>query len=307
MNHVRSMATNRDRDRRIARRASEGSAISTAVLVTPALILFTALVVIPLLLSFFNSFTDLDSYGRITEFVGVDNYVRLTRDPTTANALRVTAILTVVCTVAINAFGVFLAMMLNHRGRIYTIYRAAVFYPYVFSPIISGFAWNALLNPDGVVNSILRAQFGSTIPFLTDADWALAALIVVTVWNTVGFSTILYLAGLQSIPSELLEAAQMDGASAGARFRHITWPMLAPTTTINLVLVSIGLIRTYDLVVALTGGGPAGQTQTIAFRILVLGFETNQVGFASAGAVVLFLATAVLSAIVILMRRRQET
>jgi len=270
----------------------------------PALALFTVLVIIPLVMSIVYSFTNLDSYGRVTSVVGLANYKHLFLDPNTVRALEVTAVLTIVCTVVINFASVGIAMLLNQRGPMYNVYRSAIFYPYVFSALISGFVWSAILNPDGAINTLLT-RFGlAPVPFFTDPNLAVVSLIVVTIWNSMGFSVVLYLAGLQTIPQDLLEAAEVDGASSFQRFRKVIWPLLGPTVTINIVLVSIGLLRTYDLVVSLTGGGPAGQSNTIAYRIIALGFSSNEAGQASAGAVVLLLATIALAGIVMLVRRR---
>ena len=276
------------------------------VMLVPALVLFTALIIIPLVMSIVYSFTNLDSYGAVTSFVGFSNYAHLFLDPNTVRALEVTAVLTVVCTVVINFASVGIAMLLNHQGPLYNVYRSAIFYPYVFSALISGFVWSAILNPDGAMNTLLTHLGIAPVPFFTDPNLAVLSLIVVTIWNSMGFSVVLYLAGLQTIPQDLLEAAEVDGANAFQRFRHIIWPLLGPTVTINIVLVSIGLLRTYDLVVSLTGGGPAGQSNTIAYRIISLGFSSNQAGQASAGATVLFLATIALAGVVMLVRRRRS-
>jgi multiple sugar transport system permease protein/raffinose/stachyose/melibiose transport system permease protein len=269
----------------------------------PAVIIFTVLVIIPLIMSVVYSFTNLDSYGVVTGFVGFDNYLHLFIDPNTMRAIGVTAVLTVVCTIVINFASVGIAMLLNHRGPMYNVYRSAIFYPYVFSALISGFVWSAILNPDGAINTLLKHVGLAPVPFFTDPNLAVVSLIIVTIWNGMGFSVVLYLAGLQTIPPELIEAAEVDGANGFQRFRNVIWPLLGPTFTINIVLSAVGLLRTYDLVVSLTGGGPAGQSNTIAYRIIALGFSSNEAGLASAGAVVLFLATIVLSGIIMLMRR----
>lgn len=280
--------------------------ISQLVMLVPAVILFTVLIIVSLIMSLVYSFTNLDSYGAVSSFVGFSNYAHLFLDPNTVRALEVTGVLTLVCTVVINFTSVGIAMLLNHRGPMYNVYRSAIFYPYVFSALISGFVWSAILNPDGAMNTILGNLGIEPVPFFTNPNLAVVSLIVVTIWNSMGFSVVLYLAGLQTIPQDLLEAAEVDGATGFQRFRHIIWPLLGPTVTINIVLVSIGLLRTYDLVVSLTGGGPAGQSNTIAYRIIALGFSANQAGQASAGATVLFLATIALAGVVMLIRRRRS-
>jgi raffinose/stachyose/melibiose transport system permease protein len=291
---------------RARRRPRPAISISTLVMLVPAVALFSVLIIVPLIMSVVYSFTNLDSYGAVSSFVGFDNYTHLFLDPNTVRALEVTAVLTLVCTVVINFASVGIAMLLNHRGSMYNVYRSAIFYPYVLSALISGFVWSAILNPDGAMNTILQKIGIAPVPFFTDPNLAVVSLIVVTIWNSMGFSVVLYLAGLQTIPQDLLEAAEVDGATGFQRFRHIIWPLLGPTVTINIVLVSIGLLRTYDLVVSLTGGGPAGQSNTIAYRIIALGFSSDQAGQASAGATVLFLATIALAGTVMLIRRRRS-
>ncbi|MCS0500091.1 carbohydrate ABC transporter permease [Protaetiibacter mangrovi] len=273
----------------------------------PAIALFALFELLPTVLAVVYSFASLDSFGTFRGFVGFDNYVRLLSDANSVRALGVTAVLASVGTVLINVIGVGLAVLLNHPGTIYHLYRAAIFYPFVISGLVVGFIWRAILNPDGAINSLLRGIGLPAIPFLSDGNTALATVIGVTIWNSLGVTVILYLAGLQTVPAELLEAASVDGANAWQRFRKIVWPLLGPTVTINIVLTSIGLLRTYDLIVSLTGGGgPAGQTETIAYRIISLGLAGGQVGQSSAGAVLLFLATIVLAGVVLLLRRRNE-
>jgi raffinose/stachyose/melibiose transport system permease protein len=301
----RLLGTAGDRQRgHVHVRGRRRSLVPQLIMLVPAAALFTVLIIIPLIMSMVYSFTNLDSYGVVTSFVGLANYAHLFLDPNTVRALEVTAVLTVVCTVVINFASVGIAMLLNQRGPMYNLYRSAIFYPYVFSALISGFVWSAILNPDGAINTILTRIGLAPVPFFTDPNLAVLSLIIVTIWNGMGFSVVLYLAGLQTIPQELIEAAEVDGASSFQRFRKVIWPLLGPTVTINIVLVSIGLLRTYDLVVSLTGGGPAGQSNTIAYRIIALGFSSGEAGQASAGAVVLFLATIVLAGVVMLIRRR---
>jgi raffinose/stachyose/melibiose transport system permease protein len=288
------------------RRAGYRRGAAAVIMASPALALFTVLMTVPLLIALFYSFTNWGGYGDPPHYVGLANYRRLLSDPGASGALVVTALIAAFGTVVINGLAISIACLINQQGRIYKFYRAAIFYPYVVSPIISGFLWNAILNPDGAANTILKGIHLGPAPFLTSGHWAVASLTTVIVWNSTGFSVVLYLAGLQAIPEELTEAATIDGATAWQRFRQVTVPMLSSTVTINLVLIMVGLLATYDIVLSLTGGGPDGRTQTIAYRILAVGYNNGELGYACAGGVVLFLATAVLAAVVLWYRSRAE-
>jgi multiple sugar transport system permease protein/raffinose/stachyose/melibiose transport system permease protein len=272
----------------------------------PGTVLFTLLLVVPLLLVIYYSFTNWSSYGTAATFVGLANYRRVFSDGGTLRALAVTGVLSLVCTVLVNLIALTLAMLMNRQGRLFALYRAAVFYPFVVSPIIAGFLWSAILNPQGAAEHVLHLLGLGPAPFLTSGNWAVGSLAIVSIWNTVGFSVVLYLAGLQTIPSELLEAGEIDGAGPWHRFRYIIRPMLSPTVTINLVLILVGLLRTYDMVLSLTGGGPAGESQTIAYQILAVGYANGELGYACAGAVILLLGTTVLATGVILYRWRRD-
>jgi multiple sugar transport system permease protein/raffinose/stachyose/melibiose transport system permease protein len=273
----------------------------------PAVALFTVLLIIPLIMGIYYSFTDWTSFSSTVHFVGLANYRRVFNDSDgMMQALIVTGILSLACTVAINVLAVALAMLMNRRGRIYTYYRAAIFYPYVVSAIISGFLWNAILSPQGAAEHLLQSLGLSQEPFLTNGNWALGSVIAVTIWNSAGFSVVLYLAGLQTIPKDVVEAGEVDGAGPWQRFRHIIWPLLSPTVTINIVLILIGMFQTYALVLALTDGGPAGETETIGYQILAVGYANGELGYACAGAVVLLIGTCVLAAAVVVYRRRKE-
>ncbi len=272
----------------------------------PGTILFTVLLVVPVLMVVYYSFTNWNSYGAAATFVGMANYRRLFSDGGTLRALAVTGVLSLVCTVLVNLIAISLAMLMNRQGRIFAFYRAAVFYPFVVSPIVAGFLWAAILNPQGAAEHVLHFLGFGPAPFLTSGNWAVASLAIATIWNTVGFSVVLYLAGLQTIPAELLESSAIDGAGPWQRFRYVIRPMLAPTVTVNLVLILVGLLRTYDMVLTLTNGGPAGQSQTIAYQILAVGYANGELGYACAGAVVLLIGTTVLAAGVLFYRRRQD-
>lgn len=142
------------------------------------------------------------------------------------------------------------------------------------------------------------------LPFLSDPAWATVTMIAVLVWAGFGVNVVLYLAGLQAVPHSLVEAARIDGATRWQVFRHVTLPALGPSVTVNIVLSLVTLLKTYDLVVSLTAGGPAGQTQTVAYLILWNSFHDSRLGFGSAQSVILMVVTAALAYVVTRLRKQ---
>ncbi len=293
-------------DRR-RRRRPRSSAWVEASMVVPALVVFVGLLVVPVGYAVFYSFTDYNGFPTQTpEVVGLDNYVRLFESTDVRGSMVVTAIVAVAGSLVVNAAALGLALLLWRTTRFTAFARVVMFYPHVLSLIVVGFLWSAILGPQGAINSLLGAWGGSAMPFLSNETWALVTLIGVIAWAQFGVQLLIYLAGLQVVPAELLEAARMDGANRWQAFRHVTWPALAPSVTVALVTSMISLLKTYDVVVSLTGGGPAGSTKTFAYQILAVEFPKRQVGLASAEAVVLILVAAVLAFGVLAMRRRHD-
>jgi raffinose/stachyose/melibiose transport system permease protein len=218
----------------------------------------------------------------------------------------VTAVVAVVGSLLVNALALALALLLWRTTRVTAFARVVMFYPHVLSLIVVGFLWSAILGPQGAVNSLLDSLGSSPLPFLSDENWALGTLICVIAWAQFGVQLLIYLAGLQAVPTDLLQAARIDGAGRWQAFRHVTWPALAPSVTVALVTSMISLLKTYDVVVSLTGGGPAGSTKTFAYQILAVDFPKRQVGLASAEAVVLIVVAAVLAFAVLALRRRSD-
>jgi raffinose/stachyose/melibiose transport system permease protein len=279
----------------------------TMVMTGPAIVLYTVMLVVPIGVAAYLSLSDWDGYSARPDLVGLANYARVFSDPEAAQAAVVTLVIAAAGTLALNLLGLGLALLVNSRSRINSLLRLAFFYPHVISVLAIGFLWGAILGANGAVNSFLASGGRSPIPFLSDPVWAVASLIGVLVWAGFGVNLVLYLAGLQTVSADLLEAARIDGAGRTQMFRHVTLPALAPVVTLNIVLCLITLLKTYDLVVSLTGGGPAGTTQTAAYLILWDAFHTNQLGYGAAEAILLMLVTATLALIVMLARGRQHS
>lgn len=269
--------------------------LATASMVLPALALFVVMIVIPVGLSVYLSLTDWDGYSADPGFVGLGNYFRLFRVSEVLTAAVTTLIIAGAGTVLLNALGLGFAMLVHRKSRLNSTLRAVLFYPHVLSALVVGFLWSALLGTTGVVNTFVTEAGGEVLPFLSDPTWARTTLIGVIVWFGFGVNLVLYIAGLQTVPQDLVEAAQIDGASRWQTFRHLTLPSLAPVVTVNIVLSLVTLLKTYDIVVSLTGGGPAGSTQTAAYLILSDSFGNSALGFGSAQSVVLMVVTGLLA------------
>jgi multiple sugar transport system permease protein len=266
----------------------------------PFLIIFSVFMAGPVLASLAMSFTDLRSADLrnplAVNTVGFDNYVRLLHDETflraAANTLYFVAVgvpLTIVCALA-------LAVLLN-RGvnRLRTFFRLGFYLPVVTSIVAVAVVWRFLLQVDaGPVNQVLRV-FGIDGPnWLTDPTWAMPALIVMAVWRNMGYLMVIFLAGLQAIPRELYEAAEVDGAGAWARFRDVTLPMLRPTMLFAAVITGIGYLQFFEEPLVMTRGGPLDRTLSVSFYIYKQ-FGFGNYNYAAAMSYVLFVAIVVLT------------
>jgi multiple sugar transport system permease protein len=186
--------------------------------------------------------------------------------------------------------------------------RNVFFTPVILSSVVVSIVWTRLLDTDGPLNQSLKAIGVQHPPgWLSDPSYALYSVASIISWQMLGFAVVVYLAGLQGVPQDLLEAASLDGAGPSRRFRHITWPMLAPALTVNTVVLMISAFKTYDYIKVTTNGGPgAGTTATIAFDVLQTGFDANHVGYASAMAVAMLTIVAAGTAVVLRILRARE-
>lgn len=280
------------------------SAVSLGMM-GPAVLLYTLMTVVPVGVAIYLSLTDWDGFSTAS-FTGLDNYKHLFDDPSSSDAWYVTGLIAVVGTVLMVGLGLVYALALKGRSRTNSFFRAVAYFPHVISALILGYLWAAILGTNGAINNTL-AKFGiEPLGFLFDERFALVSLIAVIVWAGFGFNVVLFVAALQTVPAELLEAAAIDGASKRQINLRIVIPMIAPVVTVATVLNLVGLIRAYDIVVSLTAGGPAGSTQTFTYLILARSFEGTKVGYATAQAVFLMVVSAVLALLVTALRNRQD-
>ena len=274
----------------------------------PGLLFYTCFVLAPLLLSLGYSLTNANAFQSQTRFVGLRNFYRLFQDPDFLMELRVTTILTLIIVIVPNLGGLGVAVLLNRSGRLYRILRSVFFVPVVLSSVVVSVVWQAMLTDGGLLDTALQSLGVQHPPgWLSDPSLALYSVAGIASWQLLGFCSVVYLAGLQGVPEELIEAASLDGAGPWARFRHVTWPMLAPALTINTVMLLITGFKTYDFVQVITAGGPGtGTTATVAFGIIQTGFTDNDTGMASTMAVVMLVIVAVVSSVVLRLLHRRE-
>ena len=276
------------------------------VLVGPALVLYASFVVAPITLAIYYSLTDWNGVRPSIELVGAANYVEALGDPEVVRAFIVTGVIAIAATVTLNVAAIPLAVLLASDDRVTRVYRSFIFFPLVLAPIVVGFIWQSFLNTYGLLNGIITGLGFDQINFLGDQVLAVGSIIAVTFWQTIGFTTILYLAALKTIPDEFYEAARIDGANGFAQFRYLTVPLLAPAVTVNVVLLLIIFMRLYDYVVAMTAGGPAGATQTVAFLIIQEAFVNNRYGYGSAIAILLLVVVTLFSLLLFVRLRQRE-
>jgi multiple sugar transport system permease protein len=274
--------------------------------VAPALILLLVFIVLPFLLAIALSLSNLRMGSPLPlEFVGWREYARILVDPSFLRALANNAVFATVVVPLQTLLALGLALLLNHPLRGIAIFRGLFFLPVIFPLSLVAVVWVLLLapGPDGLVNALLAAvSLGAWAPrdFLNDPAWALLAVMVVSVWQGVGFQMIVLLAGLQGIARELYEAAQIDGASAWQRFRYVTLPQLRNPLVFVVIVTSILSFRVFDQVRVMTQGGPNDASTTVIFEAVQAAFDRAQVARGSAMAVVFFLIVLLLA----LLQRR---
>ena len=232
------------------------------------------------------------------ELVGVANYASIAeRGELASVALRTLGFSAMVVTGAMTV-GLGLALLLNRDGRFFAFVRASIFSAYVVSWVAVALLWMWLLDPDGgIVAAILRALHLPRVGFLTDPSAVLPTLAFVTTWKIAGYAMIIFLAGLQSVPKSLLEAAALDGAGALARFRHVTWPLLRPTASFVATTSLVVSFQAFDVVRIMTQGGPAKSSTLFVYAIYEQVFLNLSVGKASALTVVFFVVLFAIAAL----------
>ncbi|MFF8478914.1 carbohydrate ABC transporter permease [Streptomyces sp. NPDC015414] len=295
--------------RRGARRGRTVPRWAVDLLTVPALALLAVFTIYPLLHGVAYSFTDWNGYTPERAFNGLANYRRLLTDDTFRTVLINTLVYALGSTILQQILGLALAVALDRPMRGRGLARAVVYLPVLVSPVIMGTMYYLMLQYDnGAINDILLALGMSPRPWLASTNGSLAVIVIVNTLQFVGLSMIIYLAGLQSIPTLYYEAARLDGADAWQQFRGITLPLLKPAFSTSLVINLIGGLKLFDVIKVLTGGGPGYSTNSVSTFIGVTYFDAQSAGYASAMGVVLFVLIMVITLILttVLGRRGGE-
>ena len=275
----------------------------------PAILLFLGFTIYPLVNGFILSLSNWNGYSPSRSFIGLGNYFRLASDPVFHNTLINTFIYGFGSTILQQVLGLSLALALDRAIRGRNVARAIIYLPVLVSPVVMGTMYYLLFSYDnGGLNDIVVALGGSKIAWLSQAGTSVAIIVLVNSVQFVGIAMVIYLAGLQSIPTVYYEASQLDGADAWQQFTQITVPLLQPAFATSVVLNLIGGLKLFDVIQVLTGGGPGYATNSVSTLIGKAYFDNQSAGYASAMGIVLFIIIAVLTLIfnTVLNRRRLE-
>jgi multiple sugar transport system permease protein len=288
----------------VADRRRLGETATAWSFILPSCAIILGLAVVPMVWSFVLSLQRSDLIAP-AEWIGLDNYRTISQDPAFRAAVLHTLAYTGLFVPLSIVGGLSLALLLNRRIRLIGLYRTLVFVPFVVSATAQGVLFSFIFDSHfGLANAVLH-WFG--IPaqgFFADSNQALFLLVLIGLWSGVGFCVVVYLAGLQDIPPELMEAAALDGAGRWAAFRHVVWPALRPITVFLLVWQTLQALQVFDIVFVTTRGGPLHSTTVIIFFVWQQAFELFNAGYAAAAAYVLALGLLLLSVGARFLRRR---
>lgn len=264
----------------------------------PNLILIAVFAYWPVIQDFYLSLTRWDFIAPAPTFVGLANFADMFTDPGFLGVLWTTAVFAVGVVTGGIVLGLLVAVLLNQRLKGRGVVRTLVFAPYVLPGAAVATVWLMMFDPNYGLSRVVFDAIGTQSPdWMTDSSWALPGLVVVYLWRNIGFCAIVYVAGMQSLPVEPYEAAQLDGASKVRQFFSLTVPLLSPSTFFLLLMQVIGTFQSFDIIAVMTGGGPAGATTTLSWFIYEQGFMAFDIGRSAAGSVVMFLLLLAITAL----------
>ena len=273
---------------------------------SPAIILLLVFLAIPFLMAIYLSFTDqrlIPNPNLPTQIVGLRNFIRLVDDEAFLRGVLNNFYFVFVVVPIQTSLALFLAILINQKIKGVNTYRTVYFAPVVTSMVVVAVIWTFLYNPSGMINSFVRIlSFGTLGPYnwLQDTKLVFPAIMLLSIWQGVGFQMVIYLAGLQEIPTDMYEAAEVDGANKWQQFVNITWPLLRNTTIFVVLTTTILAFRLFDQVKVMTNGGPQNASMTTIVYVIEQGWGQLKVGYASAISVVFFIIVLVIS----LLQRR---
>ena len=278
----------------------------TFLLITiPILALFFVFNTLPLIKGFIYSFTNFKGYGSY-DWVGLRNYIDLFQDVRVGKSYLFTFKFAIVATIIVNIFSLILALGLNSKIRAKSALRGIYFIPNVLGGLVVGYIFSFIFTyilP--AVGKALGIDFLSS-SMLADTKSAWFAIVIVAAWQAIAMNTIIYISGLQTVPEDVYEAGSLDGATGWKKFRHLTFPLIIPFFTINMVLCVKNFLMVFDQVMAMTQGGPAQSTESISFLIYNNGMKGGSFGYQSANAVIFFIVIVAISAAQMSISSRKE-
>lgn len=266
----------------------------------PAFFFYTVYIIYPTFISLPYSFFSWNGISDAMTYIGFENYVRMFGDNRFYNAVGNTFLYAIVKTILVNIVALFLAILVDNVIKAKTFFRNIIFIPVLLSGIVLGFIWSIMYNSNfGIINTLLETLGFENFQrdWLGDPSITRASLIVTIVWKQAGYHMIIYLAALQSIPRELIESANLDGANAWNRFWRITFPLLAGAVTVNFTLSFFNGMKIFEEIAVMTDGGPGFTTENLPYLIYKVAFANYQYGYGTALAVVLFILTMVFTII----------
>ena len=278
----------------------------TFLLITiPILALFVCFNTIPLIRGVIYSFTNFKGFGSY-DWVGLRNYIDLFQDPRVGSSYLFTFKLAICVTIITNVISLILALGLNSKIRAKGFFRAAYFLPNVLGALVVGYVFQYLFT---YILPALGEMVGSEAmsqSMLSNESTAWFAIVIVCCWQNIAMNTIIYISGLQTVPEDVYEAGSLDGATGWKQFRHLTFPLIIPFFTINMVLCVKNFLMVFDQIMAMTKGGPAQSTESISYLIYNNGMSGGQFGFQSANAVIFFIVIVAISAAQMTISSRKE-
>ena len=275
------------------------------ILVAPAFIIFTIGLIIPIFLTFRYSLTSWNGLTAEKPFVGIDNYIKMLQDKYVLSAWGFTLRFTFWNVIIQNVFALLFAVILDSGIRCKKIYRTIFFVPCLISAVVTGFIWLRMFS--NILPAMMEwLNININVKLFGDQSTVLSGLLIANNWQWIGYWMLIYLAGLQSIPGELYEAAKIDGAGWVQRFKNVTVPMLAPSFTICIVGITTGSLKVYDLMVSSTQGGPGRASTSIIYLIYDTAITGRQYGYGSALSISLIFALLIVAVIQVAVLKKRE-
>lgn len=269
----------------------------------PILILFFAFNTLPLIKGVIYSFTNFRGYGSY-DWVGLRNYIDLFHDARVGKSYLFTIKMAIAATIVTNVVSLILALGLNSKIKFKSALRGLYFIPNILGALVVGYVFNYFFTY--IVPALVKMVGGEGTSILASTKWAWVAIVIVCAWQAIAMNTIIYISGLQTVPEDVYEAGAIDGATGWAQFRHLTFPLIIPFFSINMVLCVKNFLMVFDQIMALTKGGPAQSTESISYLIYNNGMAGGQFGFQSANAVLFFVIIVIFSVVQMTVTGKKE-